>query len=76
MENVKYQFNSAITGELTYLKNGNLRVKNNVIDKEFTAESMREIAKVYKGANRIHKPMALLFWIDCKNGKYSNWKTN
>ncbi len=76
MENVKYYYNSVITGELFYLTNGNLHVKNSVIDKEFTKQSMQNIAKEYKGANRIHKPMALLFWIDCKNGNYSNWKTN
>ena len=35
---------------------------------------MLEIAKEYKGANRIYKPFALLFWTDVKNGQYSNWK--
>lgn len=34
---------------------------------------MVEIAKEYSGSNRIHKPIALLFWTDVKNGNYSNW---
>jgi hypothetical protein len=42
--------------------------------KILSAGTMAEIANEYSGANRIHKPMALLFWIDCKNGKSSNWK--
>lgn len=62
-----------MTGQLEYLKNGNLRVKNNNVDREFTAAEMTEISNAYKGANRIIKPMALLFWTDCKNGEYSNW---
>jgi hypothetical protein len=37
-------------------------------------KDMEEIAKQYAGANRIHKPMALLFWSDVKNGQKSNWK--
>lgn len=76
MENAKYYYNSAITGELFYMENGNLRVKNSLVDKEFTKQSMHNIANEYRGANRIHKPIALLFWQDCKNGNYSNWKTN
>lgn len=71
---VKYSYQSPMTGQLEYLENGNLRVKNNNVDREFTADELQEIANAYKGANRIHKPMALLFWQDCKNGKYSNWK--
>jgi hypothetical protein len=36
-------------------------------------ELMQEIADRYKGANRIYKPFAVLFWQDCNNGKASNW---
>lgn len=34
---------------------------------------MQEIANEERGANRIHKPIALLFWTDCRNGESSNW---
>lgn len=39
----------------------------------YSRGSMQEIADHYKGANRIYKPFAVLFWQDCKNGKASNW---
>ena len=42
--------------------------------RKITKKDMAEIAEQYKGINRIHKPMALLFWTDVKNGQYSNWK--
>ena len=37
------------------------------------ALELQEISKNYKGANRIHKPMGLLFWSDVKNNKTNNW---
>ncbi len=37
-------------------------------------KDMIEISEGYKGANRIYKPLSLLFWTDVKNGQYSNWK--
>lgn len=37
--------------------------------KVFSKEKMQEIKDAYKGANRIHKPLALLFYIDVMNGK-------
>lgn len=37
------------------------------------AWELAKISKNYQGANRIHKPMGLLFWSDVKNNKYSNW---
>lgn len=43
--------------------------------KTFDRQTMTSIASEYKGCNRIHKPMALLFWTDMKNGKQSNWQT-
>jgi len=49
--------------------NGDLKVNG----KKFEKSDMKKIASDYKGMNRIHKPMALLFWIDCNNGKQSNW---
>lgn len=44
-----------------------------VNDKKIPYDDMVEMSKIYSGSNRIHKPMALLFWIDVKNGNYSNW---
>ena len=40
---------------------------------KFDRVTVEEIAEDYKGANRIYKPIALLFWTDIKNGKTSNW---
>jgi hypothetical protein len=56
--------------EFTYL-NGDLILNDGEI---ITKNDMQEISKQYLGANRIHKPMALLFWIDCNNNKHNNWK--
>jgi hypothetical protein len=42
-------------------------------DKTISATDMQAISKEYNGVNRIHKPMALLFWIDAKNRNLSNW---
>lgn len=68
------EYNSALTGLLRYNKTDkSLHVVNLTVNKVFSASQMAEIQKTYKGANRIHKPMALLFWIDCKNGKAGNW---
>lgn len=71
---VKHEYNSVVTGLMQYLDNGNLYLENNTVKKEFDKKELQEIANSYKGANRIHKPMALLFWQDCKNGQFSNWK--
>lgn len=43
-------------------------------DQIISANDMQAIADQYKGSNRIYKPLALLFWIDVKNGNYSNWQ--
>jgi hypothetical protein len=56
--------------EFTYL-NGDLILNDGEI---ITKNDMQEISKQYLGANRIHKPMALLFWIDCNNNNQNNWK--
>lgn len=71
---IKHSYTSAITGELHYLENGNLIVKNSTVNKEFSKTDLQELSDHYRGANRIHKPVALLFWQDCKNGQISNWK--
>lgn len=42
-------------------------------DRKFTKQQMQEYAKEYKGLNRIHKPMLLLFWTDVMNGNKNNW---
>lgn len=41
--------------------------------KTFSNAEMKEFSKLYNGVNRIYKPFALLFWIDCNNGKQNNW---
>ena len=43
-------------------------------DRKFSRKKMEEVAKKYRGANRIHKPFLLLMWTDVKNGKRSNWE--
>ena len=37
-------------------------------------QEMKRIISTYKGANRLHKPMALLWYTDAMNGKISNWR--
>lgn len=37
--------------------------------KTFDRETMNEIKSQYKGTNRIHKPIALLFYTDVMNGE-------
>tara|TARA_R110000822_G_scaffold88055_2_gene204322 strand:+ start:52 stop:249 length:198 start_codon:yes stop_codon:yes gene_type:complete len=50
-------------------QNYNLITENETISKK----DMQEISNSYKGINRIHKPMALIFWVDIKNGNKKNW---
>lgn len=40
---------------------------------EVTYSEMSDLRDFYRPANRIHKPMALLFWTDVVNGKQSRW---
>jgi len=61
---VEYQNGDLIIGDA-----GTSVLKHQRISKD----EMKELAKGYKGANRIHKPMSLLFWSDCKNKKTQNW---
>jgi hypothetical protein len=42
--------------------------------RKFSRERMEEVAKKYRGVNRIHKQFLLLMWTDVKNGKRSNWE--
>lgn len=56
-------------GVLQYMEDGSLKVNGKAISKV----EMEEISAQYKGVNRIHKPMGLLFWIDCKNGNHKEW---
>ncbi len=64
------QSNSIKWNEFTYdTATRSLTIK----DRTYSAQEMQEIADRYTGVNRIHKPFPLLFWIDCKNGKSSNW---
>ena len=41
---------------------------------KFSRDEMTDAAKRYRHCNRIHKPMLLLMWTDCKNGNRSNWE--
>lgn len=43
--------------------------------KTFTFDKMDEFVKASRGTNRIYKPMALLLYIDYKNGKLRNWES-
>ena len=55
----------------TFIVDDNL---NLIIDDiKIEKNEMENISNEYKGVNRIHKPMALLFWTDVKNGKALNW---
>mgnify|MGYP000904622422 CR=1 FL=1 len=74
MKTIKYSYLSPISGKMEYNTDQTLTIKNSQVDKTFTLKEMEEISNAYKGINRFHKPLALLFWIDCKNGKFSNWK--
>ena len=40
---------------------------------EYTREQMRGFVKEYSGANRMHKPLFILFYTDVMNGKGKNW---
>lgn len=42
--------------------------------KTFQKEEVQEAVNLYKGCNRIHKPMVLLFWTDVKNGEGKDWR--
>lgn len=46
-------------------KQGTLETNN----KTFSRDEMKEIIKDYRGANRIHKPIAVLFYTDVMNGE-------
>jgi hypothetical protein len=64
------EYTTIIQGkEFTY-SNGDLILNDGEI---ITKNDMQAISKQYLGANRIHKPLALLFWIDCNNNKHNNW---
>jgi len=72
MKNLEY--NSVFTGKLSYNpKDKSLTVSNDKVNKTFSKDEMQNAVNLYKGANRIHKPIPVLFWTDCKNGEFSNW---
>lgn len=41
--------------------------------KTFDKAYMTKAKQQYNRVNRIHKPMALLFWTDVKNNNTKNW---
>ena len=55
------------------LKSKDLDANNACGNHSLSGEDMQEMSTLSKGQNRIHKPIALLFWIDCKNGNKSRW---
>ena len=50
---------------------GSFRSRNG---KVHSKTEMKTIIGQYKGVNRIHKPMSLLFYTDVMNGKTASWK--
>jgi len=71
MENVQFKAQTSIFGSSFKVDTElNLHTPKGI----FTKEQMQAFADEAKGLNRLHKPMALLFWIDVKNGKVSNWR--
>ena len=63
-----------IWGDIVVLDTDNKKVIVN--DKEFSFDRMNEFVKMARGANRMHKPGALLLYTDYKNGKIKNWSSN
>ena len=58
----------------TYIHvNKSLKIDQSGLITELSWGEMNKLAEAYKGANRIHKPLYLLFWMDCKNNKQNNW---
>lgn len=47
-----------------------LTTKGEVIPRE----EMKRIIKLHRSINRMYKPMALLWYTDCMNGKSINWQ--
>lgn len=70
IQGIRYTVDTSPFGQMVVERsvNGVYRVWNLISEKK-----LKKIAKGYVGVNRIHKPMALLFWTDCKNGKANNW---
>ncbi len=50
-----------------------LTIENDKGENTISGADMAEMARQGRNTNRIHKPLAILFWTDCKNGKSSNW---
>ena len=51
-------------------KDGSFKAPNGNV---FTKVEMKELIREYKGVNRIHKPVSLLFYTDVMNGKNVWW---
>lgn len=72
MKATKIICTTAIQGQFFKIDEGlNLHTPDgNIVSRE----RMQEISNECRAMNRLYKPMALLFWIDVKNGKASNWR--
>lgn len=42
-------------------------------NKTISKDKMQTMVRQGKNINRIHKPIPVLFWQDCKNGLSKNW---
>jgi len=51
-----------------------MTIKKKNLEQNFDSDFINSMVAEYKNVNRIYKPIPLLFWIDVKNGKLSNWK--
>lgn len=56
--------------DITVDKSTGIMETNN---RTFSKSDMAIHKASYKGANRIHKPIAILFYTDIMNGEASNW---
>ena len=69
---VKHEYKGPF-GHYQYLNDGSLALVRDEAKQVVSKTDMQEIASEYRGVNRIYKPMALLFWTDCKNGNAKDW---
>lgn len=77
MRNVTYD--NRLDKVLFEYDNGDLIIRPywpypNMKAKRISRATMQQLAAHYTGMNRIHQPLSVLFWRDCKNGKAFRWK--
>lgn len=72
-ENKTMIYTTKISGSVFTVDTKEGTLRNQSFNRSFSKEQMNEAKESFKGSNRIHKPMALLFWTDCMNGHAKNW---